>query len=122
MKQQKVSEEGWKMWRCYDCKSIVYEPSVSDPKICPLCGGSQDQFLPMCKRDIVPCGHDLSAGVAYCPDCGEPMCPVCGCHDVAQISRVTGYLQEVSGWNAGKRQELKDRQRYDVATGPKGAQ
>jgi len=28
---------------------------------------------------------------------------------------VTGYLQEVSGWNAGKQQELKDRKRYTVA-------
>jgi anaerobic ribonucleoside-triphosphate reductase len=32
-----------------------------------------------------------------------------------QVSRVTGYLQDVSGWNAGKRQELKDRMRYSVA-------
>ena len=43
--------------------------------------------------------------------------PGCGSHDVTQISRVTGYLQEVSGWNAGKQQELKDRQRYDATTG-----
>ena len=42
-------------------------------------------------------------------------CPECGSHDVVQISRVTGYLQEVSGWNAGKQQELKDRARYTVA-------
>jgi anaerobic ribonucleoside-triphosphate reductase len=34
---------------------------------------------------------------------------------VVQISRVTGYLQEVSGWNAGKQQELKDRARYTIA-------
>ena len=38
-----------------------------------------------------------------------------GSHDVVQISRVTGYLQDVSGWNAGKQQELKDRVRYSVA-------
>jgi anaerobic ribonucleoside-triphosphate reductase len=31
-----------------------------------------------------------------------------------QISRVTGYLQDVAGWNAGKQQELKDRVRYSV--------
>ncbi|MBP8676317.1 MAG: oxidoreductase, partial [Methanoculleus sp.] len=38
----------------------------------------------------------------------------CGSHDVMQISRVTGYLQDVAGWNAGKQQELKDRVRYSV--------
>jgi anaerobic ribonucleoside-triphosphate reductase len=43
------------------------------------------------------------------------MCPKCESHDVAQISRVTGYIQEVGGWNVGKQQELKDRKRYDVA-------
>lgn len=30
-------------------------------------------------------------------------------------SRVTGYYQEISGWNAGKREELRNRQRYSVA-------
>ena len=29
-------------------------------------------------------------------------------------SRITGYYQNISGWNAGKLQELKDRQRYGV--------
>ena len=47
--------------------------------------------------------------------CGKPVCPECGSHDVVQVSRVTGYLQDVSGWNAGKQQELKDRTRYSVA-------
>ncbi|MCK4811705.1 MAG: hypothetical protein KAS74_05485 [Methanosarcinales archaeon] len=32
--------------------------------------------------------------------------------NVEQLSRVTGYLQAVSGWNAAKRQELEDRKRY----------
>ncbi|MFQ6075143.1 MAG: anaerobic ribonucleoside-triphosphate reductase [Candidatus Bathyarchaeia archaeon] len=30
-------------------------------------------------------------------------------------SRITGYYQEVSGWNAGKRAELRDRHRYGGA-------
>ncbi|MFB0503132.1 MAG: anaerobic ribonucleoside-triphosphate reductase [Candidatus Bathyarchaeia archaeon] len=34
--------------------------------------------------------------------------------DIEQWSRVTGYYQRVGGWNAGKRQELLDRQRYRV--------
>lgn len=61
--------------------------------------------------------YEVNSGVSYCPVCGEPECPVCGSHDVAQISRVTGYLQEVSGWNTAKQQELKDRKRYDIAVG-----
>jgi ribonucleoside-triphosphate reductase len=36
-------------------------------------------------------------------------CPSCGSQDVEQYSRITGYYQKISGWNDGKRQELKDR-------------
>jgi anaerobic ribonucleoside-triphosphate reductase len=43
------------------------------------------------------------------------MCPICGSHDVAQVSRITGYLGDVAGWNAAKRQELKDRVHVEVA-------
>jgi len=40
-------------------------------------------------------------------------CENCGSNNVEHLSRVTGYIQAVSGWNAAKKQELKDRQRYD---------
>jgi anaerobic ribonucleoside-triphosphate reductase len=40
-------------------------------------------------------------------------CPNCDSADVDHISRITGYLQAVSGWNGAKRQELKDRKRYN---------
>ena len=43
----------------------------------------------------------------------EDKCPKCGSEDVDHISRITGYLQAVSGWNSAKRQELKDRKRYN---------
>jgi ribonucleoside-triphosphate reductase len=43
----------------------------------------------------------------------EDKCPSCGSEDVDHISRITGYLQAVSGWNNAKRQELKDRKRYN---------
>ncbi len=43
----------------------------------------------------------------------EDECPSCGSDDVDHISRITGYLQAVSGWNSAKRQELKDRKRYN---------
>ncbi len=36
-------------------------------------------------------------------------CPACGSADVDFITRVTGYFSRVSGWNAGKRAELRDR-------------
>ena len=50
-----------------------------------------------------------------CPECGEPMCPECGCHDVSQISRITGYCSDVEGWNNAKKQELKDRHRVNIS-------
>jgi ribonucleoside-triphosphate reductase len=43
-------------------------------------------------------------------------CPNCGAIGISleHWSRVTGYYQEVSGWNAGKREELKRRHRYTI--------
>jgi anaerobic ribonucleoside-triphosphate reductase len=69
----------------------------------------------MCPLDHCHCTHEIISGIEYCPLCGKAVCPECGSHDVTQISRVTGYLQDVSGWNASKQQELKDRMRYSVA-------
>lgn len=39
-------------------------------------------------------------------------CPKCGSENVNYLSRITGYLQDVDGWNEGKKQELMDRKRY----------
>ncbi|KXS44656.1 MAG: anaerobic ribonucleoside-triphosphate reductase [Methanolobus sp. T82-4] len=39
-------------------------------------------------------------------------CENCGSEDVEQLSRVTGYVQAVNGWNNAKKQELADRMRY----------
>jgi anaerobic ribonucleoside-triphosphate reductase len=58
-----------------------------------------------------PCKETIS-GTSTCHECGKPMCPVCNRHNVTQLSRVTGYIGDVKGWNAGKQQELKDRKRY----------
>ncbi len=33
---------------------------------------------------------------------------------IQQWSRITGYYQNIEGWNPGKRQELKDRRRYGI--------
>jgi len=59
-------------------------------------------------RDMTVClgCYQVSPGL-------QDKCPGCRSDDVEHISRITGYLQAVSGWNGAKRQELKDRKRYD---------
>lgn len=58
--------------------------------------------------------HDVHSGTENCKLCGEAVCPVCGNHNVTQISRVTGYMGDVKGWNNAKKQELLDRKRYNI--------
>ena len=60
-------------------------------------------------RDMTLCldGYNMAGGL-------RDECPNCGSENVEHLSGVTGYLQDVSGWNAGKKQELKDRMRYKV--------
>lgn len=41
-------------------------------------------------------------------------CPTCGGADVGWYSRVTGYYQNVNGWNAGKKAELFNRNALDL--------
>ena len=94
-------------YKCHTCHTIV------DSTPCPKCGEARLQIL--CPLDHCQCSHEIIARIEYCPLCGNPVCPDCGSHDVVQISRVTGYLQDVSGWNAGKQQELKDRVRYQLS-------
>jgi ribonucleoside-triphosphate reductase len=38
-------------------------------------------------------------------------CPHCSSTDIDHITRVTGYFTKISGWNKGKKAELKDRYR-----------
>jgi methionyl-tRNA synthetase len=91
---------------CYTCSTVVEE------KPCPVCG---EVYLEnMCELDNIKCHHDVIQGIAYCKKCGKPVCPICNAHSVVQISRVTGYYQDVSGWNEAKKQELKDRVRYSI--------
>lgn len=62
-----------------------------------------------------PCMNIVS-GISYCKLCGHPICPTIGCgsHSINQLSRVTGYISSVSGWGESKKQELKDRKRYNL--------
>ena len=43
-------------------------------------------------------------------------CPSCNAkgNELEHWSRITGYYQEVSGWNSGKKEELKNRYRYNI--------
>lgn len=64
-------------------------------------------------QKVIGCKAIVS-GTSLCLECGSMMCPICHRHNVTQISRVTGYMSDVSGWNEGKRQEFKDRKRYNI--------
>jgi len=61
----------------------------------------------VCPRDTIP-------NTARCPVCGNYECPDCHSHMVDVMSRVTGYMQVVSGWNVSKKQEFEDRTRYTL--------
>ena len=41
-------------------------------------------------------------------------CPKCGSTNVRHWSRITGYYTDVTGWNEGKHQELRDRYRVSL--------
>lgn len=57
-----------------------------------------------------------------CNSCGQVArglhedCLLCGSKDVDGITRVTGYFSRTSGWNPGKRGELRDRARWASQT------
>lgn len=97
---------GEKRWKCMKCFHIV------DASPCPLCGDTH--VVEMCPLDHCNCHHEIITKIEYCPICGNAICPECGCHDVVQVSRVTGYLADVAGFNNGKKAELKDRKRTAI--------
>lgn len=102
-------------YKCAVCHHVLFEEDVdktSGPR--PRCKLCHAPVLEMCPLDHVHCSHPIESGLEYCPICHEAICPICGSHDVAQISRVTGYMAEVSGWNEGKAQELRDRVRSNI--------
>ena len=60
-------------------------------------------------KDMTVCMDDFHVASGLLKEC-----PNCDSENVEHLSRVTGYIQAVSGWNEGKKQELKDRKRYGV--------
>lgn len=80
--------------------------------VCPICN---DQLEATCEQDHeCTCAEEITSGTNVCPACNQFTCP-CGAHDAFVVSRITGYLGELSGWNNGKRAEFNDRTHYDVA-------
>jgi len=57
-------------------------------------------------KDLTVCGScgATTSGIAEA-------CPMCGSSTVTVWSRITGYYQDVSGWNEGKLSELRHRRR-----------
>lgn len=45
----------------------------------------------------------------------ECTCSKCNSKNVHVWSRITGYYQNVEGWNKAKLQELKDRRKYGTS-------
>jgi hypothetical protein len=110
---RRVGESTDVLFKCNSCKTMNIPKTALIGEKCPLCGAPTIEQCPGDKR--CKCGLDVHGGIKFCPICGNTVCPTCGSHDVLAISRVTGYLQDVGGWNAGKAQELKDRHRYDLS-------
>lgn len=100
-------------YKCMHCKIVIPEGALVGGD-CPQCNSTHN-LVEMCPNDNITCDHGITEGIAYCELCGQEMCPVCKCHDVETVSRVTGYLSATSGWAAGKKQELKDRTRVKNA-------
>ncbi len=100
-------------YKCHTCKLVLDETDLVNEK-CPICKDIRSNLQKMCELDHCDCSHDKVESVAFCPRCGVPVCPICCSHDVVAITRVTGYLQELGGFNAGKQQEVRDRHRYTI--------
>jgi|CXWL01.1.fsa_nt_gi DNA-directed RNA polymerase subunit RPC12/RpoP len=120
------------IFKCQSCKHIfnIYSEGLTIfaalmPKNsvrCPNCKTYSTEL--MCRVDTYSlwlklkgfnCRKgELISGADICPICKTAMCPECGNHNCISLSRVTGYIQDVSGWNAAKKQELLDRKRYSL--------
>lgn len=99
--------DGLKRYKCPICHAAGF-----DTPVCPDCGFKEPSL--MCPLDHCGCSHDITSGVNECPICGDYICPECGSHDVTVITRITGYLNDLRGFNAAKAQEVKDRHRINI--------
>ncbi len=72
------------------------------------CRNSQIGYFSYTK-DLTVCSSCQSTGTGMLD-----ACPKCGSTNVRHWSRITGYYTDVTGWNEGKRQELRDRYRVSI--------
>lgn len=120
------------MYKCHSCNTVfdIYSGGIpvlmslipKDEICCPACGTNKVEL--MCKVDGYSiylklkgfnCRQDIMInGADICPVCRTAMCPECYNHSVVSWSRITGYLNDITGWNEGKKQELTDRKRYVI--------
>jgi anaerobic ribonucleoside-triphosphate reductase len=118
------------LFKCHQCKTVfdIYSGGISilmalsnkNGILCPECKSESTEL--MCRVDAYSIFLKLNGfncrkgtlinGAEICPICKTSMCPECGNHSCVSLSRVTGYIQDISGWNEAKKQELLDRQRY----------
>jgi len=99
-------DEPRRRYKCPICYKIVEELP------CPECG--YEKPTAMCHKDhVCTCLNPISEKIRFCEVCGSAICP-CGCHDVEVHTRITGYINALSGFNAGKAQEVKDRVRNNI--------
>ncbi len=73
-----------------------------------ICRNSQIGYFSYTK-DLTVCSSCQSTGTGMLD-----VCPKCGSTNVRHWSRITGYYTDVTGWNEGKRQELRDRYRVSI--------
>jgi ribonucleoside-triphosphate reductase len=73
-----------------------------------ICRNSQIGYFSYTK-DLTVCSNCQSTGAGMLNGC-----PTCGSTNVRHWSRITGYYTDVTGWNEGKFQELKDRYRVTI--------
>jgi hypothetical protein len=104
-------------YQCRQCYCVFAYKDLIDG-MCPECytDASITQRCPLDTR--CQCEHSVSMSIEYCPICDQVVCPQCGInHSVVGITRVTGYLADVSGFGNGKKQEVKDRVRTEIHNG-----
>lgn len=123
------------IYKCNHCRYIFRPRPPTDVEMiivgstretCPLCRVESVELL--CKTDvysiflkennIVDCRKaTVIPKTDLCPVCRRSMCPICYNHSCIALSRVTGYIQAIDGWNEAKKQELIDRKRYLIEKG-----
>lgn len=74
---------------------------------CEVCGKKiEKEYLEanIDKKEVIVCSEECAREYEIkLPYRGKP---------IQHWSRITGYYQNVKGWNPGKQEELKDRRRY----------